>query len=123
MLKPDYPITSERLVLRPFAPDDLEDVLAYRSLPEVTRYVYFNPLDRAGVATFLTESAARSVLTDEGDFLRLAVVRDGTVIGEALLFWRSREHRQGEVGYAFNPAFGGNGYATEAAREMLRLGF
>ena len=29
----------------------------------------------------------------------------------------------GEIGYAFDPAFGGRGLATEAAAAMLRLGF
>jgi RimJ/RimL family protein N-acetyltransferase len=40
-----------------------------------------------------------------------------------VLFWHSREHRGGELGYVVSPDFGGQGYATEAAREMLRLGF
>jgi len=47
----------------------------------------------------------------------------GVLIGDVVLFWRSREHRQGEIGYIFHPDYHGNGYATEAAREMLRLGF
>ncbi len=123
MLKPDYPLTTERLVLRPFAAADLEDVLAYRGLAEVARYVPFEPLDRAGAPEFLADSAGRAELAKEGDFLRLAVELEGTVIGDVLLFWRSDEQRQGEVGYAFNPAHSGHGYATEAAREMLRLGF
>jgi RimJ/RimL family protein N-acetyltransferase len=123
MLRPDYPLTTERLTIRPFAAGDMDDVLAFRGLPEVARYVPFSVQDRDGVATFLADSAARTALSEEGDFLVLAVVQKDTVIGEVLLFWRNREQRQGEVGYAFNPAFGGHGYATEAAREMLRLGF
>ena len=122
MLKPDYPLTTERLVLRPFESGDVDDVLGYRGLPEVARDVPFTVMDRDGVMAFLAD-AAHTTLAEEGDYLRLAVVREGTVIGEALLFWRNREQRQGEVGYAFNPALGGHGYATEAAREMLRLGF
>ena len=39
-----------------------------------------------------------------------------------MLFWHSREHA-GELGYVFNPALAGRGYATEAAGAMLRLGF
>jgi RimJ/RimL family protein N-acetyltransferase len=45
------------------------------------------------------------------------------VIGEVILKWASREHRQGEIGYAFHPRCAGKGYATEAAGVMLRLGF
>jgi RimJ/RimL family protein N-acetyltransferase len=39
------------------------------------------------------------------------------------LVWLSREHRQGEVGFVFNPEYQGKGLATEAATELLRLGF
>jgi RimJ/RimL family protein N-acetyltransferase len=45
------------------------------------------------------------------------------LIGDTLLFMRSVEFRQGELGYVFNPAFHGQGYATEAAEVMLNLGF
>ena len=41
----------------------------------------------------------------------------------ACLFWRSQEHKQGEVGYVFNPAYHGRGLATEAVGALLRLGF
>jgi RimJ/RimL family protein N-acetyltransferase len=33
------------------------------------------------------------------------------------------EHRQGEIGFLFHPDHQGRGYATEAARAMLRLAF
>jgi len=40
-----------------------------------------------------------------------------------VLFWHSREHRGGEVGYVLNPEFGGHGYASEAVRRLLGLAF
>jgi RimJ/RimL family protein N-acetyltransferase len=40
-----------------------------------------------------------------------------------VLFWRSEEHRQGEVGYVLNPAYRGRGLATEAVGGLLRVGF
>jgi RimJ/RimL family protein N-acetyltransferase len=123
MLEPDYPLAAGRLTLRPFGPGDRDDVLAYRALPEVARYVPFEPLKPDDADAWLADSAGRTVLKDEGDFLRLAIDVDGAAIGDAVLFWRSREHRQGEVGYALNPAYRGHGYATEAARALLRLGF
>ena len=36
---------------------------------------------------------------------------------------RSKEHEQGEVGYVFDTAYHGRGYATEAVGALLRLGF
>jgi RimJ/RimL family protein N-acetyltransferase len=40
-----------------------------------------------------------------------------------MLRLKSLESRQGEVGWSLHPDAGGHGFATEAAREMLRLGF
>ena len=40
-----------------------------------------------------------------------------------LLNWTSVLHRQGEIGYVLHPEHTRRGYATEAAREMLRVGF
>jgi len=45
------------------------------------------------------------------------------VIGDVLLQWTSEAHRQGEIGFVFHPDYQGRGYASEAAVEMLRLGF
>jgi RimJ/RimL family protein N-acetyltransferase len=125
MLKPDYPIRTQRLLLRPYAVEDLEDLYDIQSRPEVTRFLYFGARDRDQVRDALKECIAAAALDDEGARLILAVVlpETGTVIGDVMLLWTSREHRQGEVGYIFHPDHGGKGYATEAARVMLRLGF
>jgi RimJ/RimL family protein N-acetyltransferase len=125
MLHPTYPISSERLALRPFTHADLDDVHAYHSLDDVVRYLYWVPHDRAGSSEALAQKIGQTTLANEGDRLTIAVEwpEAARVIGEVNLMWRSREHRQGEIGYVFNPEFHGCGFATEAAREMLRLGF
>jgi RimJ/RimL family protein N-acetyltransferase len=125
VLKPHYPIITERLLLRPFTPDDLDAVNAYESRPDVARYLYWEPRDRDTSATFLDKKTTRTALHDEGDALDLAVtLRDtGDLIGSCLLIWTSRQHRQGELGYILHPDHHGHGYATEASRAMLRLGF
>jgi RimJ/RimL family protein N-acetyltransferase len=45
------------------------------------------------------------------------------IIGDLVLFWRSREHRAGEIGWVIAPAQSGRGYTTEAARALLGLAF
>jgi RimJ/RimL family protein N-acetyltransferase len=125
VLRPSYPIVTDRLTLRPFVVDDLDALHAYQRLPEVARYLYWDPRDRAATADALRRRVATSALTNEGDVLVLAVLlRDtGELIGEVNLAWLSETHRQGEFGFVFNPAFHGRGYASEAAVQMLRLGF
>ncbi len=125
MLKPDYPLRTDRLTLRPFTPDDLHALHAFHSLPDVARYLYWDARDLDQVREALGDKILRSALYDEGQVLCLAaeLTGEGALIGDLSLFWHSVRHRQGEIGYVFNPAYHGRGLATEAARELLRLAF
>ena len=124
-LRPSYPVRTERLLLRPLTAGDAQALLAYRSLPEVCRYVPFAPMDRKEIAERLATRWAATIITDEGQGLTLGVehAETGDLVGDVMLHWSSREHLGGEVGWVFHPAHAGHGYATEAARAMLRLGF
>lgn len=125
MLEPTYPIYTERLQLRPFHDSDLNDLYAIRSLPEVVRYVYLEAQNLDEVKQALERKKSAVKLTDEGSFLALAVTTKGSerVIGEVTLIWHSRIHQQGEVGFVFYPDSQGYGYATEATKAILSLGF
>jgi RimJ/RimL family protein N-acetyltransferase len=124
-LTPDLPIETDRLTLRGYRPTDVEDVFAFHSLPEVTRFLYWEPRTREEVRDVLATKAPQLSLTQEHDSLTLAVElrAERTVVGDVHLQWLSERHRQGEIGFVFHPRYQGLGYATEAAREMLRLGF
>jgi RimJ/RimL family protein N-acetyltransferase len=125
MLKPDYPIITEHLHLRPYTAEDLDALYDIQSRPEVARYLYWDARDRDEVRQALETKTQCSVLADEGGSLQLAVVlpESGTLVGDVLLMWTSRRDRQGEIGYVFHPDHAGRGYATEAGEVMLRLGF
>ena len=125
MPAPTYPIVTERLVLRPFAAGDLDALHAIQSRPDVTRYLYWEPRSRDEVREGLAARLTPTGLAEEGDRLSLAVVRRDSeaLIGDVSLWLRSKEHRQGEIGFLMHPDHHGRGYATEAGRELLRLGF
>ncbi|MCW7985138.1 acetyltransferase [Streptomyces platensis subsp. clarensis] len=122
---PAYPIRTERLDLRPVTDDDFAAIHAYQRLPEVCRYLYWGPHDEAASRASVADKATRTTLRASGDFLQLAVVvrETGTLVGDVTFVWNSREHRQGGIGYVFHPAHTGHGYATEASRALLKLGF
>ncbi len=124
-MRPDYPIKTDRLLLRPFEETDLDDYAAYRTLPDVNRYLLNEVTDRAATAELLTGKTAQAELTAEGQWLALAVYwpQAGRVVGDVVLKWLSEEHRQGEIGYVLNPEFQGRGLAGEAAGALLRVGF
>ncbi|WP_326549327.1 GNAT family N-acetyltransferase [Micromonospora sp. NBC_01813] len=124
-LHPDYPVRTGRLLLRPLTGDDVDALLSYRSQPDVCRYVPFEPMTRDDIVGRLATVWANHGLTDEGQALTLGieVAATGRLIGDVVLFWRSRTHRGGEIGYVVHPDSAGHGYATEAAYALLGLGF
>ena len=125
MFEPEYPIRTERLLLRPYAHADVDALHAYQRLPEVHRYLYTEPRSRSEIEALVAERAGSAVLTEAGQAITLVVdlAQTGELVGDCVLFWRSQEHKQGEVGYVFNPAYHGRGLATEALGALLRLGF
>ena len=125
LLRPTFPIRTARLLLRPLTAADTDELLEYRSLPEVCRYVPFLPMDRAAVARRLADAWARTEITGEGQGLILGVqlAETGRLVGDVNLFLHSQEHRSAEVGWVLSPHHSGHGYATEAAHAILHLAF
>jgi RimJ/RimL family protein N-acetyltransferase len=124
-LAPAYPVRTARLLLRPVSPADVAAVVAYRSRPEVCRYVPFDPMDASDVQARLTGLWSRHTLDQEGQVLVLGaeLAASGELIGDLLLRWISAQDECGELGYVFHPAYGGRGYASEAAHAVLHLAF
>jgi RimJ/RimL family protein N-acetyltransferase len=124
-LVPSLPVRSARLVLRRLVPADAAAVAAYRSVPEVCRYVPFEPMDAAAVTARIEGPWASPALRGDGDAVTLGVERadTGEVIGDLMLRWLSAEHAGGEIGYVFSPAQAGLGFATEAAHAALHIAF
>jgi len=146
-------LESDRLVLRRVVPDDLPFYARLHALPEVARYLYpgGRPRTPEETARWLRYTLASYEKLALG---YLAVVRkaDGALIGRCGLMdlviesapstpeirrgWFGRDEApadfaltyEAELGYTFDPAAWGQGFATEAARcvrdyarDVLRL--
>jgi len=125
MFAPVLPIETQRLRLRAVTPADFDDLLAMFGRKDVSRYLNWEPMDREAVAALVERRVQQSSMHKEGEGIALAVeeLATGRFVGEVILRWLSEASRQGEVGWALHPDAQGKGYATEAARQMLRLGF
>ncbi len=121
----EQPVRTERLLLRTLRPGDADAIHAYRSLPEVARYVPFEPMSPELIAERLQGFWARTRANGEGEGIVVGFERvdTGELVGDLALMLVSDEHRGGEIGWVLNPGHGGHGYATEAARAGLGLMF
>jgi RimJ/RimL family protein N-acetyltransferase len=124
-MRPDWPLETERLLLRPYEERDYDALYAIQSDAEVVRYLYNEPRDHDQVGELLARKIAGAEWRDVDDWLSAAVVlrESGEVVGDVALHWVSEEHRTGEIGFLFHPAHHGRGYATEASRAFLSLAF
>jgi RimJ/RimL family protein N-acetyltransferase len=119
------PLVTERLLLRPYEPGDLDALHDMQSRPEVARYLYWEPRTRSESQSSLVRKVGWTRIWGEGDTLNLAVTRrsGGPVIGDVLVTYTSAAHQQAELGYLFHPGVHGQGLATEAAAVMVDLAF
>jgi RimJ/RimL family protein N-acetyltransferase len=114
-------LTTQRLVLRRFRPQDLDTFIAYRSDPETARYQSWEaPYPPSQARQFLRELQATHPDTP-GEWFQFAVAlrRTDRLIGDCAALVRADDPRQAEVGFTLAPEHQGYGYATEAVRRLL----
>ena len=110
-------IETQRLRIRSFQPNDWQAVYGYTSDPAVMAYIPEGP--------FTTEQARAFVDDNTGEQARAFAVllkADDTLVGH-MVFHPWFAPLTYEIGWVFDPANQGHGYATEAARALLQYGF
>jgi ribosomal-protein-alanine N-acetyltransferase len=112
-------LRTDRLLLRPFTGDDIPELvplIGAREVAATTRRIP-HPYTLADAEEFIKSS-------QQGDEINLAVLRqaDLRLLGGGILR-PDTNHQHAEVGYWIGVAHWGNGYATEAARALVRYGF
>ena len=114
-------IETDRLRLRPLAPEDVAAIHAIQSREDVARWLYWEPRSEAEVRQMLEAQMARP--RETGAVLAVELLATGEVVGHVSLSIPDLLQRQGEIGFIFHPEHQGHGYATEAARALLALAF
>ena len=125
MLTPRWPLETERLLIRPFEAGDLDAMQAIHGDPTVVQWLYNEARTPEEVGSLLERKIAGTSLAADGDWLSAAgTLRvDGALVGDLAMHLVSGEHRCVEIGYIINPAYGGRGFATEAAAALMQLAF
>lgn len=110
-----HDIETERLVLRNFSAHDAADLLAYLHQPTASCFFSLALPDLQAAQAEATKRAA-----GDGD-IAICLKTSGALIGD--LFVAPDDDpfsdRTFSIGWNFNPRFGGQGYAAEAAQALL----
>jgi RimJ/RimL family protein N-acetyltransferase len=120
-----WPVRTDRLLLRPVTPEDFGRLYEIRAIPSVTQWLTGRPASYdAYVERYGTpERLASTLVMELGD----SVIGDlflGVESPYAQLEVRDQaEGTLGVIGWLLDPAYAGQGYATEAAAAMLGICF
>ncbi|MGY0712660.1 GNAT family N-acetyltransferase [Azospirillum argentinense] len=105
------PITTDRLILRPFREGDAPDLFAYLRHPRASCFLSLK-LDDLDAAAAEVETRSRS-----DEHIAVCLRSTGRVIGD--VFQVPEPPDTHTVGWNFNADFAGAGYAAEAARALF----
>ena len=117
-------LETERLLLRPFRDDDLDDYFAVLDTPEVRRWLHLPAgLTRGDAWQQMAGFMGQWALRGTGQWALLER-SSGAFLGRAGLHHPERPDWPGvEVGWTLHPDHWGRGYATEAGAEAIRYAF
>lgn len=119
---PSLPVLqTERLVLRCFDPNDAVDVYTFAQNPTVGLMAGWQPHQSVEESRKWIEDSLQG-----GHTWAIVEKRTGRVIGSISLLSDCRRptvHNAYELNYALGEECWGNGYATEACREVMRYAF
>ncbi|MHC4552409.1 MAG: GNAT family N-acetyltransferase [Planctomycetota bacterium] len=120
----EVPIETERLLLRPEALGDYEDIYRINTDPEVTQYVGDGSILSLSQNTFRTRlgQLIAKRIEDEYGLAAIILKETGQYIGACWLKYDDFLDAV-ELGYRYDRAVWGKGYATEAGTAVLQAGF
>ena len=117
-------LVSDRLVLREFVVTDQDAVHSFAADPLVTRFTDWGPNSIEDTRAFLAGATAQATNRERAEFTLAAVhAGSGRLIGSVAIGITSVQHRRGEIGFVFHRDVWSQGYATEAAQQLLQFGF
>ena len=114
-------LTTDRLLLRPLVMADAEAVFAYAVSPNVGPNAGWKPHESLAE----TREVMRAIFVGKEDVWGVITAADRQLIGTVGLIDDPRRSFAGAkmLGYAIGEAYWGQGYATEAAKEVVRYAF
>ena len=113
-------LLTERLQLRQIQMTDAEALFSYRSDKLVNQYQGWIPKSLYEVTEFISHKTSREVNVP-GTWTQLGIFRkeDHKLIGDIGIHFHTEDSCKVEIGYTLNSLYHGQGYATEALKEVV----
>lgn len=117
-------LKSDRLILREYVENDWKRVHIYASESDFSKYQEWGPNSIDDTKRFVAEMISASIQTNRSKY-EFAVVEKSSnlLIGGCGITINEEYPDRAEFGYAINPTYQGNGFATEAANEIISFAF
>ncbi|MBU7555230.1 GNAT family N-acetyltransferase [Pediococcus ethanolidurans] len=111
-------LETQRLLLRPVTVEDVEDMYEYASDPETVKYIYARHKNLDDTRTQILNYFVKD---PEGKW-GIELKSSHKLIG-SIDFRLDAKDLKAEIGYAIGRNYWGNGFAPEAAKRLLKMGF
>jgi len=111
-------IETTRLILRPFALSDDQNLYEYLSLPETYLFEPGRPVSLEEAKELVSQRSAGN------DFLAVILKAENKLVGH--LYFKQLEPKERmtwELGYIFNPRYHRKGYASESSAALIEYAF
>jgi [ribosomal protein S5]-alanine N-acetyltransferase len=110
-------IETNRLRIRKFELNDVQALLEYTADNQVMRYIPEGVFTEGDAVKFIEAN-----IGDKAEKFAVVLKDENTLIGHIAFHKYFGDHTY-EIGWVFNPEFQNKGYASEAAKSILKYGF
>lgn len=108
-------LETDRLILRRYCKDDLQDLYEYLSDEEVVKYEPYRPMN----VNEVEDNLNWRISTDE--MIAVELKDNKKMVGN--IYLGKRDFESLEIGYVFNRNYWGNGYAKESCSALITNAF
>jgi ribosomal-protein-alanine N-acetyltransferase len=120
----EFQLETDRLILRSYRDDDWERVHIYGASPKFSQFELWGPNTIEDTKKFISDMVTQMGQNDRYKFdFAVCLKKDGLLIGGCGIRRESQASCIANLGWAINPEFQNQGFATEAAQALVKFGF
>ncbi|MFG6115842.1 GNAT family N-acetyltransferase [Halobacillus sp. MO56] len=116
-------LKTKRLMLRKISLNDIEDVFAYGSNPNVSQYVSWETHQSLEDAREFVQFVQEGYRLGKKALWGMELKSTGKIVGTIDFVTVNTKHKRAEIGYVLAEEYWGQGLTTEATERIIAFGF